>query len=805
MKYLRLMAIVVATMTAMMSFAKTNDLSGKVIDEKGQPLPFANVVLLSLPDSAFVQGAVTDEQGAFLLVCKLDREGFLKVSCVGYETVYTAPIPLLWEGKGIDTGYDGSPLVIRMKENTKLLGEVTVKAQLPKTQLTSEGLQTNIKGSVLEHVGTAQDVLAMTPGLMEGKEGVEVIGRGAPEVYINGHRMTNASELDRLQSNEIQSVEVITNPGVQYKANVRSVVRIRTIKRQGDGFGFNVNASHAHSLRWADGFDPRIFYDVNYRTGGVDIFGSINYKRRTARQLSDRKKTTFSKTVFYEEGDLNSSTCIQTLLGDLGFNWQIDDHHFVGATLEWDWVFHVKNHTTDNARVFENDSLTDILSSITDSRLDDRTNYSLGTNIYYNGTVGKKLGVDVNFDYYRHATYGITASHETSSMTHNTDVFTPLSTVADLYAAKAVFSYPIWKGQLQAGTEETFTRNSDENRVSGVDFIHPSSSEVKEDNYAGFATYGFRLPEVGRISAGVRYEYVRYKYEDALAPTNNLVRNYGNWFPSVSYSGTIGPVQVMLNYSAKTKRPDFSYLSNAIRYINRYTWQSGNAQLQPQLSHDISLTAAYKFVTLMVNYTRTDDAIIDWSVPYGNEGLELLQPRNLDTPFRSMSVTVNLMPTFGPWTLNYSFGIQPQWLSIDVQDPREPTGTRVTKFNGKPIGFAQLRNTITLKEGWQFELGTKISSKGYTENMYVTNVIFDLTAAVQKKLLKNTLVLRLEGSDLAGLANHYDIVTDFGNHILCQDNNRDTQRVKFSLRYNFNAARSKYRGTGAGQDSKKRL
>ena len=290
-----------------------------------------------------------------------------------------------------------------------------------------------------------------------------------------------------------------------------------------------------------------------------------------------------------------------------------------------------------------------------------------------------------------------------------------------------------------------------------------------------------------------------------LAPANNLVRNYGNWFPTVSYAGALGPVQVMLNYSAKTERPSFSSLSSAIRYNSRYIWQSGNARLQPELSHDISLTAVYKFITFIVNYTRTDDAIMTWSAPYGNDGVVLVQPRNLDTPYRAMSVMVNLTPTIGPWTMNYTVGMQPQWLSIDVQDPREPTGTRVTRFNTKPIGFAQLHNTLTLNSGWQFELGAGITTKGYTQNLYLNKAVLDLEAAVQKKLLKNgALVLRLEGHDLAGLAN-YDVKTDFGNHFIYQTNKMDSQRVKFSVRYNFNTAQSKYRGSGAGEQQKARM
>ena len=164
-----------------------------------------------------------------------------------------------------------------------------------------------------------------------------------------------------------------------------------------------------------------------------------------------------------------------------------------------------------------------------------------------------------------------------------------------------------------------------------------------------------------------------------------------------------------------------------------------------------------------------------------------------------------MTPTFGPVTLNYTFVIQPQWLTITAPDVSQPSGVRQTSFNGKPLFVAQLFNTLNLKGGWQFELGGVVYSRGYTQNIYLTNVYCNITAAVQKKLLKDgSLVLRLEGSDLAGLG-HNDIATDFGNYKVWQTNIMDTQRIKFSVRYSFNTAQNKYRGTGAGTDAKARM
>ena len=313
------------------------------------------------------------------------------------------------------------------------------------------------------------------------------------------------------------------------------------------------------------------------------------------------------------------------------------------------------------------------------------------------------------------------------------------------------------------------------------------------------------LPKFGQMNAGVRYEYVRYTYEDALSPGNNLNREYGNWFPNVSYANVFGPVQMMLSYSAKTRRPNYANLSGAIRYNSRYIWQSGNTQLQPELSHNFSAAAIWKFVTLSANYTRTDEAIMTWSSPYGNDGVVLVKPRNIDTPFRMFSAFVNLTPTVGIWSMNYTMGVQAQQLDITVEDPREASGKRVTSFNDKPIWFAQLLNTFSVKGGWQFELGGLVQSKGYSGNLLLTSVYCDISAAVQKTLLPDgSLVLRLDGADLAGLA-HYNVDSDFGSHTIRQTNVLDTQKIKFSIRYNFNKAQSKYRGTGAGSDSKARM
>ena len=794
----RLIVLLMLAVASLPALAK-DDWKGKVVDEKGEPVPYANVAVLSKADSTVVCGVVTQEDGTFNIVTS-ETDGIMMVAMLGYKTVSLAPV-------------DG--VVITLSDDTQTLEGAVASAVMPKTKLTGEGLQTNVRGSVLENAGSANDVLAKTPGLIKSQNGLEVIGKGSPMVYINGRRVSDASELDRLQSNEIQSVEVITNPGAQYDATVRAVVRIRTIRRQGDGFGFNLNASDAQSLRWAKGNDPFGAINVNYRTGGLDFFGGVNYARNTSRQESYLEKQTFGRTaagddwLFENKGTLLNEYIGSSLYGNAGVNWQMADNHFLGGKVEWGRHLTYSVHTEVNDNVFENKTLVDKLSTVSDDTMGEWIPYNLGANIYYNGLVAGKLGIDINLDYYGTDDSSKSVSSEESEMTHDAAIRSVSNNTGRMYAAKAVLSYPVWKGQLQVGTEETFSRRTDNYKVDGIG-IPASEASIKEDNIAGFTSYACYIPGVGQFGAGVRYEYVLYAYEDAVTPANNLSRNYGNWFPHVSYAGVIGaksknPVQVMLNYSAKTRRPGYANLSGAVRYNSRYIWQSGNAGLQPELSHNVGATAIWKWVTFMVNYTRTDDAIMTWSSPIGDEGVVLVKPRNIETPFRQLSAFVNLTPTVGPWTMNYTVGVQPQWLTIGVADPREASGIRTTKFNGKPVYFAQLLNTLTIKGGWQFELGGLVQSPGYSGNLRIRNIYANVTAAVQKTLLKDgSLVLRLEGNDLLDTA-HMNVDSDFGSHTISQTNIMDMQKIKFSVRYNFNAAQSKYRGTGAGSDSKARM
>ena len=754
-------------------------LRSSVVDAAGEPVGFATAYL-SRADGSVVIGATTGEDGRFSLAAA-PGEYTLTVSLVGYRD---ASQPVRLAGSQMELP------PIRLEEDTQLLGEAVVQAVMPKTKLTGEGLATSVHGSVLENAGTARDVLGKVPGLIKGKDGFEVIGKGAPQVYINGRKMTDATELDRLLSHEIQSVEVINNPGAQYDATVRAVVRIRTIKRKGEGFGFNVNLTDEQSLRVKKFNDPDAALNVNYRTGGVDLFGGVNYNRFNQRQNSDLVQETILNPVIRQIETLTGDFSNASLTANGGVNWQIANNHSTGFKVEWGRSLDYNDYELMEGDIFRGSELIDHLKTVNRGQNGPKAPQSLGANAYYNGLAGK-MGIDLNLDYFQISDNKISNIREDSDIQDAT-VSTESGSDSKLYAAKLVLSYPVWRGQLQVGTEETFSRNRDNYRLTGAD-IPSTSSRVKEDNIAVFANYGFVVGQIGQLSAGLRYEHVNYAYE-ALLGDGSFSRKYDNLFPSVSFAGVLGPVQTMLSYSARTARPSFDMLSTAIRYNNRYTLQGGNAAIQPQAIQSLSATALWNFLTLAVSYDRTKDPIITRANLYNDEGVILLKPVNGENPLRSLSAFLVATPTIGPWNISATTGFQKTWLQVgDI------------KFNDAPIWIAQLNNTFTLKKGWQLELGGEYHSPGQQQNMTLTNHFFDLTAAVQKTLLKDgSLVLRLEGRDLAYLG-HNNVFSNLGHYSIKQSVLMDSQRLVFSIRYRFNTTESKYKGTGAGNDTRDRM
>lgn len=675
------------------------------------------------------------------------------------------------------------------------LGEAVVRGHLPHTRMKGNAIVTKITGSVLEKVGTAHKMLRHVPGIIRKGDDLEVIGRGTPIYYINGRQVRDLDELKRLQSDEVANVEVITNPGALYDATVTAVVRIRTVRRQGDGFGFNLFAKDEQSLR-TDRNDPEAQLDMNYRYRDFDVFASVKEWQYRTGQWSDLGQITTDaageKELFRYDGNMeNLWRGVGTHLSG-GFNWQVNERHSFGAKADYALTTRSDMHERMYMERRELGVLSETVSSDGSTWGLDPSNVLV--NAYYNGQAGK-LNIDFNTDMF-FADDNSRQSLAEDASTTDRDVTSLKKASNNMVAAKLVLSYPIWKGQLMFGTEETFVRRDNLNASTGTG-LPDSQSKVKDDTYAAFVQYAFSIGQRTNISAGLRYEHASFDYRELSDAAENLNRCYDNFFPSFSASTVVGKVNLSLSYASRTKRPSFWELNNSLSYHNRYVVQQGNAKLKPSTEHTVGLNAMYKFLTVGANYSHYTDLVCSWSTPMDDNGMVLVSYRNLDKPQHQLNVFAAAGRTWGCYSPTWTVAVVKQWLTLDFDN-----GSR--SFD-KPLWVFNANNAFRFKHGWQIEANSEFHSKAHYSNVRLTRHYWAMETALQKSFLKNdALTLRLSWQDMFRKLRN-DVYIYYGSYSIYQTFAQDYNRLVFTLRYNFNTARSKYKGSGAGQDARNRI
>ena len=674
------------------------------------------------------------------------------------------------------------------------LQEVVVKGNLPNTRLKGNAMITRIQGTPLSDAGTLGEMLVKVPGMTGTDEAPEVLGKGSPLIYINGRLMRDNSELKRLRSEEIRDVEVINNPGAQYDATVRAVVRIRTVRQQGDGLSLDLTLSDEHDLRYD--FDrPQAKIGANYRKNGVDVFGSVYYYHQDYRQYSTIEDITTTDKVFRQYGPYTMTWKHDNLTYTAGVNWQLSDNHSLGVRADLTHQMKGKNQVIYDEDVFENDALIDHLYSHQTSK----ETKPLGwlTNTYYNGKLGK-LDIDFNFDFMRNGTDTDRENVEQSKV-QDDFVVSKSGTRSRLYASKLVLSYPVWKGEMAAGTEMTFVNRNNTYWIDKA-IIANSDAEITENNVAVFAEYSCDFKKYGSASVGLRYEHTLMDYDDAINKDEKMHRSMDEWFPTASYSVTLGKVQTALSYSIKTYRPSFFAMNDAVTYISRYMYQAGNSQLLNERVRDLTLNVSYKWITLTASYEHLTNPITQWNFLTETDAM-LCKHINLDKPINTLSAYLAVTPRVGIWSLNATAGFEKQDLYLDVEGPQ---GVYRVYYD-KPQYTLNAYNTFTLKHGWRFDVNLMYRSSGCSYNFYNDTYNLRLGLVAQKSLLKdNSLTLRAAVLDCFQ-RNRMNEFSDCGYNQIQQNNRFSTHKLMLSLIYRLNATRSKYKGTGAGKDAQARM
>ena len=753
-------------------------LTGTIIDETGQPVAYANVAVLNPADSTLLCGGVSNESGFFVI--PIDQPNILaRISYVGYKTIY----------KQCDNTELGT---IRMQPETMTLKGVTVKGERPKVQLQGNSLVMNVEGTVMERMGTAEDVLSRVPTISKKGETFEILGKGVPLFYLNNRKLTDLQELRNIQSDNIKNVEVIQNPGARYDASVNAVIIIHTKRAAGEGLGVELSSWS----RKGHGFANNERINLTYRTGKLELFANLFGAYNKRWEKGEFEQTVFADTLWVITNNQKDKVHNPFLEGRFGFNYQLNDNNSFGGFYQNTYDY-VKTWSDYDDDLLADGSMYDHLQNSSVNRAEGAPKHQV--NLYYTGKIGK-LAIDFNADYTYRNQRNRNQQQELSNEYDDRDVNTYALTRSRLMAEKLFVTHPIGKGLIEVGEEYTNTRwNSSFENKEG--YIANSNNEQHEQAIAPFIEL---RQQIGRfqLAAGLRYEHVTSEYFVGGIRRDDQSRTYDDFFPSVSLSTSVKNVQLSFSYAKRTRRPSYWQLSSDVIYENRLNLQTGNPYLKPVKYHNVNAMIRWMWIYLNTNFSHCVDPIL-----YTAESLESDSKVNLVT-YKNYDHLDWLVITLGAqkdiklghevtWTPQYNISLMKPWLKAEFLGEQ--------KSFSQPMLSLQLGNIVTFPHDWlvqaDFNMHTHGNS-GANANFDCTNPILSLS--VSKDFFKRRLNIKLAGNDLFnGGINRFTLYSNRMMFRKMEDN--DSRCVTLSLRYRFNVTPSKYKGTGAGNAEKSRL
>lgn len=751
-------------------------ITGKIVDEQGNAIQFANVAMLQSKDSVFVKGVVSDENGSFILNTP-HQNGIVKVTCIGYRTVFLNVT-------------DDNLGVIVLKEESMTLGDVIVKSSLPKSKLKNGAVITTVAGSILEKTGNIYNLLDRIPNVTTQNGKINIFGIGEPVIYINGKKVRDNTELDRLNPDEINTVEVKQNPGAQYASNVKAVIRINTKKRTKDGFGFETRTFGKNDENSRIGGYEQL--NINYQKKGLETFTVLKIKDAESSIKQDLVQNTYVDNVWHQRNDIKGSIRNRQLYCGLGVNYQISNNSFIGASFNFNRMFNkaVSNIATTIYKdyAFTEESASDIAKP---------GNMSLASsNVYYMGKIGI---VDINFntdwlwdkDFSKVNT--LERYQEYGGDWQDKAVHTKTNTKNELFASKLTLTLPFWKGQLSFGGEYSNTNRNSSYDVLPMGLLDKQDNRIKEGMASVFCDYTRKFGQL-RVLAGIRYENTDFNYYEEGKRIPEQSKRYGNLLPSLSLSLPVGKTQMQLSYGATIKRPSYYDMRSGIGYDNRYTYESGNPFLVSEISRNINYMVSYKWLMAEGIYTHVSDPIVMLTQSYkDNPNIALIQNVNWK-PYNRIGASLSASPKFGIWHPSLRFHFFKQWFDMETHGGHGLDNPKIT---------VRFDNTIDTKF-CTISLLLTAQTKGDDETSYMYRNYFSSNLSIYKSFLKGKMVVFFYANDLLGTGNmHSKMYSGSMREIIHHD--YSISEYSLTIRYRFNVAKKKYKGTGAGQSQKSRM
>lgn len=263
---------------------------GRILDDKKQPVEFANIAIYLQGETVPVKGTVADEKGQFIIEGIKNGEYTVRISYIGYQQQ---------ERKASLTAAndDCNLRTITLAEDSEVLKEVNVTAQKAAMRLEVDKKVFDVASQITSVGLSASEALENIPSVEVDQEGnISLRGSSSVTVWINGKAQGLTSDnrgdiLQQMPAESIERIEVITNPSSKYSSEGSAgIINIILKRDRKPGYYGGVQLNVAKQQR-VDDLGGRVGANINYSSGVMEAYANVGLGRRVHQGggLSERE------------------------------------------------------------------------------------------------------------------------------------------------------------------------------------------------------------------------------------------------------------------------------------------------------------------------------------------------------------------------------------------------------------------------------------------------------------------------------------------------------------------------------------
>lgn len=788
--------------------AQTANLVGKLQDSNEQPIAFANVALYNAKDSVLSKVEVSDDMGLFTFQDLNPGNYYLEATYVGYADYKKENIEVK-PGQDLDLG------TLSFQSSAVELETATVKASRVMVEVKPDRTVFNVEGTINSAGDNGLGLLRKAPGvLVDNNNNISVLSRSGVLIYVDGKRLPLTGEdltnyLENLPAEQIDRIDIITNPSARYEAEGNAGIIDIRLKRNKS---YGANGSLSSGISQGRYSQRNANLSGNYRNKGVNIFGNVGYNGgtfyNTINFLSFQNDVQLKENMYFRNANNNYNYRLGTdfFIGKahtLGF--LVGGGHNDRTGINMDRI-EISNQATPNM-------IDSILVADTDA---DAERIRNTFNVNYRFDNGKSsLNVDADYGRYRNDNLRFQPNlyfdaNEEEVLTEVVNSFdTP--TDIDILTFKADYETKALGGQLGIGTkfsrvltDNTFLFFDGTQNLENLNETKSNQFDYTENVYAGYITYARSLGKKWNLSMGLRAEQTdavgnlqAFRVELEEPPVN---LEYLSLFPNFGLTYQINPQNALaLNYGRRINRPDYNVLNPFNNQLSQISFERGNPFLNPEIVNNIELgyTLAYRY-NFKIGYSLTTDQIT-----------RLIGPDDIDP--RANFISWDNLAEQKVYSANISAPIQitkgwNAYINISgsyLDNQADYGGDAVVDVQAWSYNMFQ-QHTIDLPKGFKGEVSGWYSGPGVWGGVFEYDPSWSLNLGLQKKFFEDKLNMRITVNDIF-FESGWTGVSEFNGLISTGGGNWDSRRASLSLSYNFGNqnVKSRKRKTGLEDELKR--